>query len=137
MCKTEQYREAETRLKSGQKRPRPENCTLALFKIGPRSEGLTKDRAADCHSFGKNLCHEASEEGSIVKYKQTAPRGRSPAETLLEADVARLLKYRRQQKKQSSNAFGNLQLTEMRRAVLRPSCSVQSRSAQIGEHRVL
>jgi hypothetical protein len=35
---------------------------------------------------------QASEEGSIVKYNQTAPRGRSPAEALLEADVERLLK---------------------------------------------
>src|ERR1700730_4876225 len=73
---------------------------------------------------------QASEEGSNVKYKQTAPRGRSPAEALLEADVARLLKYRRQQKKQSSNAFGNLLLTEMRRAVLRPSCSPMRSSVE-------
>ena len=35
---------------------------------------------------------QASEEGSIVKYDQTAPRGRSPAEALLEADSERLLK---------------------------------------------
>ena len=35
---------------------------------------------------------QASKEGSIVKYDQTALRGRSPAEALLEADSERLLK---------------------------------------------
>jgi hypothetical protein len=83
----------------------------------PNDGATAATRSAKAHAI------QASKDGSTVKYKLNCSAWpRLYSEDLVEADSERWLKISAATEQQSSGAFGNLLLSEMHRAVLRPSC---------------